>query len=441
MRLCVLGGGGFRVPIVYRTLVRASGGKIDRVVLFDPDRARVDVIRHVLAQLGTLPVEVAPDLDTALTGSDFVFSAIRVGGLAARVADERVALDAGVLGQETVGAGGLAYALRTVPVALDVARRVAERAPHAFVINFTNPAGIITEAMRSVLGDRVVGICDTPVGMGRRLARLLGVPAGEVSLDYAGLNHLGWLRRFTHNGVDLLPGLLANEELLARTEEAAIFGVPWLRALGVLPNEYLYYYYFNREAVWSASAGDTRAEYLRAQQDAFYRAAAADPANALPLWRAATAERQRTYLADARGAEAESDDDDGGDGGYGDVALAVLAAVANNERTTMILNVANGSALPGLDAEAVVEVPCAVDANGAHPLAVAPLRPDQLGLVHQVKACERLIIEAATTGSRDAALAAFALHPLVDSVSVAADLLAGYVDRIPEVAAVLTKPQ
>jgi 6-phospho-beta-glucosidase len=436
VRLCVLGGGGFRVPTVYRALVRGAA-KVDQVVLFDPDPARVDVIRAVLRQLGSLPVEVAADLDSALTGSDFVFSAVRVGGLAGRIADERVALDAGVLGQETTGAGGLSYALRTVPVALDVARRVSERAPHAFVINFTNPAGIITQAMRTVLGDRVVGICDTPSTMGRRLARLLGVPPDEVWLDYAGLNHLGWLRRIVHDGVDLLPRLLADDELLRQTEEARIFGVPWLRALGAIPNEYLYYYYFNREAVWSAAEGDTRGEYLRTQQDAFYAAAAADPAHALSLWEAATAERHRTYLAEARGGDAAGPD---AELGYEGVALAVLAAVARNERTTMILNVANGSALPGLAADAVVEVPCAVDANGAHPLAVSPLQPHQLGLVQQVKAVERLVIEAATTGSRDTAMMAFALHPLVDSVSVAADLLAGYVDRIPEVAAVLRNP-
>jgi 6-phospho-beta-glucosidase len=274
--------------------------------------------------------------------------------------------------------------------------------------------------------------------MGHRLATLLGVPPSRVWLDYAGLNHLGWLRRLVSDGVDLLPGLLADEKLLAGTEEGAIFGVPWLRALGCVPNEYLYYYYRTREAVRAAADGATRGEYLRGQQDSFYRAATADPGHALRLWEDAVAERSSTYLADARGSRLERSQ--GGELGYEGVALAVLAAIARDEHTSMILNVANGSTLAGLPADAVVEVPCAVDANGAHPLAVTPLDPHQSGLVQQVKAVERLTIEAAVTGSRDTALTALALHPLVDSVSVAHDLLTGYSDRIPEVADVLRGP-
>ncbi len=436
MKLCVLGGGGFRVPQVYRALLRDTGSpRVDHVVLFDPDPARSAVIRGVLDQQaagvpGAPRVEVAASLDAALTGSDFVFAALRVGGLAGRIEDERVALRAGVIGQETTGPGGLAYALRTVPVLLHVAERVLERAPRARVVNFTNPAGIVTEAMRSVLGDRVIGICDTPDGMGRRFAALLGVAPRDVFCDYAGINHLGWLRRIVHDGTDLLPGLLA-DDALATTEEGAIFGPRWLRALGAVPNEYLYFYYRNREAVRAAS---TRGEYLQRQQGDFYRAAAADPGHALALWEAAVAERSRTYLADARGAEARPGE------GYEGVALAVLGAIARDEPTTMILNVANGTTLPGLDAETVVEVPCTVDGTGAHPLSVSPLAGAELGLVQQVRAAERLTVDAATSGSRETMLTALALHPLVDSVSVADELLTGYVDRIPEVAAVLTRP-
>lgn len=437
MQLCVLGGGGFRVPQVYRALLRDTGApRVDHVVLYDPDPARSAVIRDVLAQQAAgVPdaprVEAAASLDSALTGSDFVFAALRVGGLAGRIADERVAARAGVLGQETTGPGGLAYALRTVPVMLDVARRVLDLAPHAQVINFTNPAGIVTEAMRSVLGDRVIGICDTPDGMGRRFAPLLGVPARELFLDYAGINHLGWLRRIEHDGTDLLPGLLADDGL-AGTDEGAMFGVPWLRTLGAIPNEYLYFYYYNREAVRAASA---RGEYLGQQQTEFYRAAAADPGNALTLWQAAVAERSRTYLAEARGAAGQADGE-----GYEGVALAVLGAIARDEPTRMILNVANGTTLPGLAADTVVEVPCTVDATGVHPLPVTPLAGAELGLVQQVRAAERRTVEAATSGSRQTMVAALALHPLVDSVSVADELVTGYTAEIPAVAAVLTRP-
>src|SRR5699024_10856683 len=175
-------------------------------------------------------------------GTDVVFNAIRVGGTAGRVVDERVAIEAGLLGQETIGAGGLAYALRTLPVTDEIAARIAALAPGAWTINFTNPAGIITAAMRTHLGNRVFGICDTPLGLVRRVARLLEVPAGEVTPDYQGINHLGFLTGLCHAGRDLLPSLLADPERLAQLEEARIFGTGVIQRAGVIPNEYLYYY-------------------------------------------------------------------------------------------------------------------------------------------------------------------------------------------------------
>jgi 6-phospho-beta-glucosidase len=447
MKLVIVGGGGFRVPLIHQALLRDTGSpRVDHVVLFDTMPGRAEIMSGVLDQQaaghGDAPrVEVADSLDAALDGADFVFSAFRVGGLAGRVCDERVALDCGVLGQETTGPGGLAFALRTVPVARDLAERVRARAPRAWVINFTNPAGIITEAMRAVLGPRVIGICDTPIGMGNRLARALGVPPARVRFDYVGLNHLGWLRGIVHDGVDLLPDLLADDDLLAATEEGAIFGVPWLRALGSIPNEYLYYYYFNRDAVRSiVDSGSTRGEYLMRQHDEFYTEVVSHPPSALALWRRTVAERSRTYMADARGGEAQASTEPDGGVGYEGVALAVLGAIARGERTTMVLNVANGTTLACLDADAVVEVPCTVDANGALPLATTAPDNHQMGLLQQVKAVERLTIEAASTGSRTTALTAFALHPLVDSVTVAQNLLDGYLDRSVDIRQVLRKP-
>ena len=219
MRLTVLGGGGFRTPFVHDAVLRGGGGvRVDELVLHDTDPDRLTAISHVLHQHSAAtddPPEVrtTTDLDEAVKDTDFVFAAIRVGGLPGRVRDERVALDLGVLGQETVGPGGIAYGLRTIPVMTRIAERVAELAPAAYVLNFTNPAGMITEAMQVVLGDRVVGICDTPLDLGRRLARLMGVEPSRIHLDYVGLNHLGWVRRVLHDGVDLLPGLLADDRV------------------------------------------------------------------------------------------------------------------------------------------------------------------------------------------------------------------------------------
>ncbi|WP_217253848.1 6-phospho-beta-glucosidase [Streptomyces sp. AC602_WCS936] len=434
MRLTILGGGGFRVPLVYGALLgdRAEG-RVTDVVLHDLDADRLSAVTRVLAeQAAEVPdapaVTATTDLDEALRGADFVFSAIRVGGLEGRAHDERVALAEGVLGQETVGAGGIAYGLRTVPVAVDIARRVARLAPDAWVINFTNPAGLVTEAMSRHLGDRVIGICDSPVGLGRRIARVLGADPDRAFIDYVGLNHLGWVRGLRVAGRDGLPRLLADPALLGSFEEGRLFGPEWLRSLGAVPNEYLHYYYFNRETVRAYQEADrTRGAFLRDQQARFYERMRHEDAPALAAWDRTRHEREATYMAENRetagAGEREADDLSGG---YEKVALALMRAVARDERATLILNVRNRGTLSALDADAVIEVPCLVDANGAHPVAVDPLPGHATGLVCAVKAVEREVLAAADSGSRASAVRAFALHPLVDSVNVAHRLVEGY---------------
>ncbi|GEB59714.1 6-phospho-beta-glucosidase [Streptomyces gardneri] len=431
------------MPLVYGALLGDHAeGRVTHVTLYDLDEGRLSAIARVLVEQGEgVPdapaVTATTDLDEALRGADFVFSAIRVGGLEGRAADERIALAEGVLGQETVGAGGIAYGLRTVPVAEHIARRVAELAPDAWVINFTNPAGLVTEAMSRILGDRVVGICDSPVGLGRRVARVLGADPDEVWIDYVGLNHLGWLRGLRVGGRDVLPRLLADEQALGSFEEGRLFGPEWLRSLGAVPNEYLHYYYFNREAVHAyRTAERTRGAYLRDQQAGFYEEMGKPDTPALDTWHRTLADREATYMAANREAAGigERDEEDLESGGYEKVALALMRAVARNERTTLILNVRNGSTLAALDADAVIEVPCFVDANGAHPVSVSPLPYHAVGLVTAVKAVEREVLVAVESGSRATAVKAFALHPLVDSVSVARRLVENYTAEHPGLA-------
>ncbi|MFE7108793.1 6-phospho-beta-glucosidase [Streptomyces sp. NPDC057575] len=443
MKLTILGGGGFRVPLVYGALLADHAeGRVSAVTLYDTDADRLTAVARVLGeQAAGVPdapaVTATTELDEALRGADFVFSAIRVGGLEGRAADERVALDEGVLGQETVGAGGIAYGLRTVPVAVDLAQRIARIAPEAWVINFTNPAGLVTEAMSHYLGDRVIGICDSPVGLGRRIARVLGADPDRARIDYVGLNHLGWVRGLYVDGRDELPRLLADPELLGSFEEGRLFGTDWLRSLGAVPNEYLHYYYFNREAVRAyQDAEQTRGAFLREQQEGFY-ARMKDPATpALSAWNRTRAEREATYMSENRevAGVGEREESDLESGGYEQVALALMRAVARNERTSLILNVRNRTTLPVLDPDAVIEVPCLVDANGAHPVAVDPLPYHAVGLVTAVKAVERAVLDAAASGSRSAAVKAFALHPLVDSVTVAGRLVDGYIKVHPQLA-------
>lgn len=484
MKLTILGGGGFRVPLVYEAVATgATGLQVDEIALqdVDPDRLRTiaEVIEGLRAQLEAdgrishAPRLVATtDLRDAVTAADFVFSAVRVGGAEARTVDERVALGLGLLGQETIGPGGLAYALRTLPVALDIARTVAEVAPAAWVINFTNPAGIVTEAMRGVLGDRVVGICDTPIGLVRRVGRLLDVDlvAGERSaeVDYVGLNHLGWLRSVTVDGTDRLPDLLADDAALEEIEEARLIGKDWVRADGALPNEYLYYYLHTASAIDRITgSATTRGEFLAKQQGDFYLAAgSADAAGNAPtstgtgavpsadaccsspldLWRETLHEREATYMAESRDEERREEDVAGG--GYQEVALRLMTALATGRRERMILDVGNIGAdrqeapaseriVPELPADAVLEVLCEVDGDGVHPLPIGPVELGRLGMMSSLRAAERKILDAARTGSRDAAWQGFSMHPLVSSPELGAKLLEGYIAGHPQIAELL----
>ena len=459
MKLVILGGGGFRVPLVYEAVATnalAAAGlpsvHIDEVVLHDASASSLDAVTALLAEraeelVDPPRVSATTDLAHALTGADFVFSAIRVGGAEGRVRDERVALDLGLLGQETIGPGGLAYALRTIPVMHQVAQTIAKVAPNAWTINFTNPAGIVTQVMRATLGERVVGICDTPIGLVRRVSRLLGVSLehdrDRVSYDYIGLNHLGWLRSVTVDGVDRLPDVLADDALLDHIEEARLIGPDFLRALGVLPNEYLYYYWKTDEAIAHIlGAGQTRGEFLAAQQAAYHAELAAS-SSPLSVWRRALHAREATYLAEARDTTEERREEDIAGGGYQEVALRLMTAIATGSPERMILDVGNatpaGRVVPELGDDVVVEVGCVVDGDGVHPLPVAPLTLPQLGLMARLRGSEAAIAEAALTGDRDRAWEGFALHPLVDSPRLGAALLDGYCAAHPGIAALFDR--
>lgn len=440
MKLVIVGGAGFRVPLVVEAV--AGSGPVDEVVLVDTEASRLRTMLAVVDRLvppSRLRLSATTDLAAALVGADFVFCAIRVGGTAGRVADERVALDLGLLGQETTGPGGLAYALRTIPVMRAIAELVRAVAPQAWFVNFTNPAGIITEALSPILGERVVGICDTPIGLMRRAAAAVGASGDAEGLryDYVGLNHLGWLRTLEVGGTDLLPDLLGSPERLETIEEARLVGPDWVRELGALPNEYLFYYYRSREAVARIlEAPGTRGEFLAAQQDRFYAEAAQRPEQALDVWRATRDQREQTYMAEARAEDEERHSEDTG-GGYQAVALALMGALSGGAPTAAIVNVANRGAVAGLPDDAVVEIPCDVDADGIRPRVLAPLTGHMLGLVQSVKAVEQLTLRAATEHSEGLAWQAFATHPLVGSATLGRRLLDGYRRRIPEIAAVL----
>jgi 6-phospho-beta-glucosidase len=441
MRLTILGGGGFRVPLVYSALLRDhEAGRVDHVALYDTDEVRLTAVARVLAeQAAAYPdapvITLHTDLDEALAGAAFVFSAIRVGGMAGRSCDERLGMAHGVIGQETVGYGGISYALRTLPVVMDLAERIRVQAPDAWVINFTNPAGVVTEAMSRVLGDRVIGICDSPIGLARRVLGALGVAGDDVVIDYAGLNHLGWLRGLRVDGRDVLPDLMARPDLIGTFEEGRLFGAEWVTELGAVPNEYLHYYYFRREVRHADQlAAQTRGAFLVEQQGRFYEQLEhRHDVSALALWERTRLDRETTYMATNRQSAGmgDRDEDDLVSGGYEDVAIALMRGIAYDQSARLILNVRNRGTLAALDQDAVVEVPCVVDASGAHPVAGTELPDFGVGLVTNAKYVERQTIEAGVGGSRAAAVRALAHHPLVDSVTVARSLLEDAMHAFP----------
>ncbi|WP_091415173.1 6-phospho-beta-glucosidase [Arthrobacter sp. OV608] len=462
MRLLIVGGGGFRVPLIYRAL--ASGpfsGLVSELVLYDVDLSRLAAVTAVLrsmpAPAARVQIHPTTDFAEALTGTRMVFAAIRPGGTAGRVADEKVAQDLGVLGQETTGAGGISYALRTIPHMLDLAHLMKEHCPDAWLINFTNPAGMVTEALLPVLGRRVIGICDSAGGLVHRAARAAGVRLPEGTLDgvgYYGLNHLGWLYRLESGGRDMLPALLSDPRALQSFEEGRLFPQPFLERLGALPNEYLYYYYEQDHAREAMRAmAQTRGESIHSQQQELYPRLAAAGSAAFGLWEAARRSREEGYLAEARGKDEHRNEDDLAGGGYERVALAAMRALSGSGEAQLILNMRNTvpspaatpaprqatapaatpeAAIPGLPADAVVELPCTVTADGALPVPQQAPAADQLGLLQRVKEVERLTVRAVVDGDRDAALQAFARHPLVGSDVLGAALLAGYEKAFPD---------
>jgi 6-phospho-beta-glucosidase len=445
MKLTVLGGGGARIPALVRA---ALGATIDRIDLFEPDALRRESIGRLSAELAAElgypdAVGVTADAEAALAGADYVFSAIRVGGDAARVVDEQVALERGLVGQETTGPGGCAMALRTIPVALRYCALIAKLAPDATLVNFTNPAGIITQAISSGSGIRAVGVCDTPSMTLNTLARFLGVSPSRLTFCYSGLNHLGWISSVSVDGTERIEELVARyDELRAYDHMFAAFDPALVRRLGCIPTEYLYYFYEPAGYVASvARAGRSRGADVRAFNERLIAGvrkgfAAGGFADAWNAYCEVMTERHETYMrldiggsteAAARTEAATPAEDEVG--GYERVALSVINGLSGTAPARVIVNTRNGSTHSFLDPSDVVEVPALADAQGVTPLAAQPAPASVRGLIEQVKEYERAIVEAAVTGDAGLAAIALSLHPLVPGLTVARDLIAAYRER------------
>ena len=268
-KVSVIGGGGLRTPLLVHGLLRAQALlNIGELQLYDVDQSRAELMaslgREIAKNLKVqLKIAAVDSIERATEGSDFVLSSLRIGGMAARARDERIAIAEGLTGQETTGPGGVAMALRTIPVALRHARIVERVAPQAWFINFTNPAGLITQALQQHTKLRVIGICDTPAELFHRIADALHQPASEVHCEYAGLNHLGWVRRVTVRGEDVTARLLGDEQALRQLYHADLFDPLLIQVLNLIPSEYLFFYYSQRKAYRNQlRAGASRGEEL-----------------------------------------------------------------------------------------------------------------------------------------------------------------------------------
>jgi 6-phospho-beta-glucosidase len=403
VKLAVVGGGSTYTPELVDGLARlADDVKVTELVLVDPDQARLDVVgpvsERIMRRYGhPARLRWTSDLDDGLDGAAAVVVQLRIGGQAARQRDETWPQEYGCIGQETTGAGGLAKALRTIPVVLDIAERTRRRAlDDAWIIDFTNPVGIVTRALLDA-GHRAIGLCNVAIGFQRHFAQLLGVPPDRVALDHVGLNHLTWERAALVDGTDALPGLIA-----AHAEEIASHtGLPTsvTTDLGAVPSYYLHYFYEHDAAVADQRGQPTRAEQV-----------AAIERELLELYADPALDRKPELLTHRGGAF------------YSEAAVALLASLVTDARDRQVLNVRNAGTFPFLDDDAVIEVPAVVGADGPEPVPLAPLEPRMRGLIAHVTAYEELAVGAALKGGRDRVRAALLAHPLVGQYELSSRL-------------------
>src|SRR5437763_7581894 len=344
---------------------------------------------------GTL--EITDDLDRAVEGAGFVLIQLRVGGQTARLSDETFPLACGCIGQETTGAGGLAKALRTVPVVLEIAGRVAELGADAWIIDFTNPVGIVTRALRDA-GHRAVGLCNVAIGIQRAIARMVNVAPEQVFVDQVGLNHLTWVRSVLVDGREALPELLAEhgDELAQQAAQPRAV----LDELGAIPSYYLRYFYFHDKV-------------LAEQRDGVPRAArvAEIERELLQLYRDPGLTTKPRLLEQRGGAF------------YSEAATQLVASLSSGDGDVQVLDVRNDGALPGLADDDAVELPARIELTGPAPLPQPPLAPELLGLVQHVAAYERLAAAAAIAGDRTLVYKALLAHPLIGQVPQADELV------------------
>ena len=447
MKLTFIGAGGVRTPLVIQSILNFQDRiPLDSVCMMDIDPDRLDLIRMTnrsqLDQVKKFKIDWTTDTREAINGADFIVTTFREGSLESRVIDEQVPLKYGVLGQETTGPGGFAMALRTIPAILKYVKLIEELAPNAWLLNFTNPAGIITETITRIAGfERSVGICDNPPAMVRAAAALLSADADDFFPEYYGINHLGWMSALYLDGVDMVPEIIQTVKETDVVLEHCPFDIEAVEKLGRIPNEYNYFYSEPRKTVGNLlKAGASRAQQILPFVQELYaslrriRDEDQDPQKIQSAYLHYLAQRDGTYMTLETGKSthymAKQDSGakkalDQSAKGYSAVALRVIEALTTNPKV-MILNVPNRNALTGMASDDVVETTCMVGNGIVRPFAIGKIPREDLGLIQSVKAYERLTIEAAVENSYEKALEALWLHPLVPGYDIARNILDDY---------------
>lgn len=437
MKLTIIGGGSVRTPRLLPALVRrAPRLGLREVWLMDNHAEKLDLIGTLckamaIQQGATFDVHLTTDAEAAIRGANHVITSIRPGLEQGRVLDEKIAFKQGVLGQETTGAGGFAMAMRSIPAILEYARLVQKiAAPDAWIYNFTNPAGLVAQALHDAGIERIIGICDSANGAQHAVSRFMQIPLKRVFHEVYGLNHLSWTRSVRidadadgQGGEDVLPSLLGDDKFIQATH-MSMFHPGLRRWQAAFLNEYLHYFYHRDEALKALLAKDeTRGEeVMRLTSELLEKLRAThDPQAQLGIYHEVMGKRSKTYMAHARaGAERVKmlpvgEDEEG----YAAVALGCIEAIATGEPLYTGLNVPNNGAIHGMAADDIVEVSCWVDEKGVRPLPIGTIPEAQYLLVRDVKHYERLAAQAILQRSRDLAVTALAVHPLIGSYPLA----------------------
>ncbi|MDK2828735.1 MAG: 6-phospho-beta-glucosidase [Clostridium butyricum] len=416
LKITVIGGGSSYTPeIIDGFIKRKDELPIGEIDLVDIEEGREklsivgDLAKRMLKKAG-LDVKVVLTLNRreALENSDFVVTQFRVGGLDARARDERFPLKYDVLGQETVGPGGFTKAQRTIPVILDICKDIKEICPNAWLINFTNPSGMVTEAVLKYTDIRCIGLCNVPIHMKMDIVSMLDVDSKDVFIEYVGLNHLVWGRNVWYKDENVTKKVIEKLKDGASLTMKNISDLKWpkefLDALGMVPCPYHRYYYMTdrllKEEKEASETIGTRAEQVKKIEEKLFE-----------IYKNAELNTKPAELEKRGGAY------------YSDAAVSLISAIYNDKKDIHTVNIKNNGTIKGIPDDSVIEVNCIVDKRGATPLALkSPVEQKILGLIQSVKAYEILAVEAAVHGDKNAAIMALANNPLIPSIDTAIKL-------------------